>query len=103
MTDALISVAITAAFVFAIVHGLKVSILGFKCRAKPATGELWMFAENANGDPWATAIPVKIIAVRDGWVRYAYPGMRANSLEDDKFRRMYRPYEPDVYGDEGVA
>lgn len=102
MIDFLASVVICIALVYAIVMGAKISVLGFKCKARPVPGDSWVFVRNS-GDPWASVAPVEIVAIRKGWVRYQFSSGMAYSCEEGDFRRMYRPYEPDGYGDGGGA
>ena len=58
---------------------------------EPEIGDRWIFSPK--GDPWGPGdfIPVKILDVRDGWVRYDMNGIfRDERMEIKEFMSMYK-------------
>ena len=60
----------------------------------PKAGESWQLPSEAT--PWGpkTYSPVKILDVRDGWVRYDMGGVfRDERMKLDAFMQYYRKYQ----------
>jgi hypothetical protein len=74
-------------------------VFGPKAKAVPQVGELWLFNGTPNDGPWErkSYTPVRVLDIRDGWVRYDLFDSR---MKLDSFVRMYRPAEakPSVDG-----
>jgi hypothetical protein len=65
----------------------------------PQPGELWVFDDKAPG-PWPleNQTPVKILDVKDGWVRYSWWGPYVRTDQRKKmtaFRYCYKFYRND--------
>ncbi len=67
----------------------------FKKKRIPVPGESWsLFFETE--DPWGPTrtVPVKILDVKEGWVRYAFPNIFTDERMDIKtFIIIYKPVE----------
>lgn len=64
----------------------------FKRKRPPLPGELWEF-KKGDGSPWPSKDyePVKILDVRDGWVRYSMDGFfRDERMTVSSFMYCYR-------------
>jgi len=60
-----------------------------------AVGSLWVFrGEKKDPFPRKSYPPVRVLAVKDGWVRYDMPPIfRDSRLEIDSFIHCYEPME----------
>jgi hypothetical protein len=63
-------------------------------KRKPQPGEVWSFLES--GDPWDGGFTVKVLEVREGWVRYDMGGPFSDSrMKMSSFLYCYAPPEPE--------
>lgn len=67
--------------------------IGPRCDAMPKKGELWHFIGSDDKSPWQTDkyTQVKVVDVRDEWVRYDMEFFKDQRMKLDLFCRMYKP------------
>lgn len=82
---------VAAACAWAVVFAMKVAVLGFRSKTNPEPGQKWAFRDDCKG-PWPArgCLPVTILDVRDGWVRYDMYAFKDQRMKLDNFARMYR-------------